>query len=478
MNIILENWLSLKRPWNKAYLMSRISPERYASILRGNLLISAGSLIAVMETLISIYLGLHHVPYKQTLIISIIVFVTNAGFIATPYIIKNYLVLHELILFGIYLLFFLFAFSAWTYRLSGLRLLALINALTTITILLSYTSFIQSFMISTGILICYYSVTWYSIKIAGQPGSLLKETFFSFCLIPAFILISSAASYINKKRKDLEKVKNELQLLNNNLIEVNDKLLKEQMLSEIEMSLASEIQNAIFPGKAPAISDWDIAFRTKPYGAVSGDFYDFYSEDNFLKGISLFDVSGHGVAPALITILAKPVFYNQFNRCKLTKLGDALESANSVLQEELEAVNLYITGIMLRMNQSEVEYVNAGHPDLLHFKSKAKKVHVITDSLNSFKGHPVGINLSREKYKSLGFTVPSGDFLILYSDGLTESKNNDGEQFGLSRLSDAIESSDGITADSLLEHIMNTINDFTGDIKAGDDITIIVAGKI
>ncbi len=439
---------------------------------------TAGSSIAIIETFISIYLGLHHIPFKQAIFVAISVLFMNSVLVSIPYFIKNLLVWHEWLVFGTYLILFQIGFCFWIFRLGDMRLLALINALTSMTILLSYTNIIQSFLISMLTLISYFSVTWFSIKIAGQPGSLLREAFFSFCLIPAFILISSAASYINKKRKDLEDVKNELQLLNYNLAEVNDKLVKEQKLTEIEMSLASEIQNAIFPGKAPSVSDWDIAFLTKPYGAVSGDFYDFYSGDNLLKGISLFDVSGHGVAPALITILAKPVFYNQFNLCKSSKLGEVLESANSVLLEELEAVNLYITGIMLRMNGKSVEYVNAGHPDLLHFQSQEKKVRVISDPSNLFKGHPVGINLSRQKYKSLEFDVPSGDFLILYSDGLTECKNYEGEQFGLPRLSDAIESSTVYTPGGVLEHIMKTINDFTGEIKAGDDITIIVAGKI
>jgi len=268
--------------------------------------------------------------------------------------------------------------------------------------------------------------------------------------------------------------------VNYNISAVNDKLRQKQLLSEIEMDLASEIQRALFPGKVPSTSDWDAAFISKPFGAVTGDFYDFYSSDNYFKGISLFDVSGHGVAPALITILAKHVLYKHFNRCESSGLGlgEVLESADSDLLNELEEVNIYITGLILRMNGHEVEYANAGHPDLLHFHSSTKKVDIISDSHNSFKGHPLGISLLRQEYKSFKFNVKSGDFLISYSDGLTEGRNHMGEQFSLSRLCDAIASFRDSDADGMLKHIMESFNNFTGNIKPGDDITIVVAGKI
>jgi sigma-B regulation protein RsbU (phosphoserine phosphatase) len=462
----------------KAYLTSKIAGDRYPLLLRGSLLITAGSLIAILETFIAIYLGLHMVTYKQAMLVSVFVLFMSAFLVSIAYFKKNLLVWHEWIVFGIYLVFYQIGFSFWVFRLGEMRILAIINALTSIIILLSYTNIVQSFLISMFVLINYTVVTWYSIEFAGQPGSMIKETFFSFCLLPSFLLISSAAYYISKKRKDLESARDELENLNYNLSEINNKLKKEQVLSRIEMDLAREIQGVIFPGKKPVTSDWDVAFITRPYGAVSGDFYDFYCRDNTLKGISLFDVSGHGVAPALITILAKPIIYSHFNRCEKQRLGTVIESANEELLDELEAVNIYITGLLLRMDGFMVEYVNAGHPDLLHFQSSSNKVRVIKDSTNLFKGRPLGISLTKKRYSSLKFNVKSGDFLIFYSDGLTESRNYTGEQFGINRLSDIILSYSGSSSAGILEHIMGSYIDFTGEIKAADDITIIVAGKV
>ncbi len=469
---------SKKSGLNKSYLTSKIPPDRYPLLRRGSLLISAGTMIAIVETFIAMYLDLHHVTYKQAVIIAIFLLLMTSILIMITYLKKNLLVWHEWAVFGTYVLLFQVGYCLWIYRLGELRFLALINALTSITILLSYTNIVQSFLISIVSLICYFTVSWYSIMVAGQSGSLEKEAFFSFCLIPSFLLISLASNYITKNRKNLQKAKSDLEKLNYEISNANIKLKKEQFLSKIEMSLAREIQNAIFPGKAPITSDWDVAFMSKAFGDVSGDFYDFYCKENSLQGISLFDVSGHGVAPALITILAKPVLYSHFNRNDLSGLDEVLESANADLLDELEAVNLYITGIIVKMKGSEVEYVNAGHPDLLHFQSSVKKVRAITDSSHVFKRHPIGISLSQKKYSSITFNVPAGDFLIFYSDGLTESKNYAGENFGITRLSDAIASSQVIDAAGMQEYIIDALNNFAGDIKPGDDITIIIARKI
>jgi len=326
-------------------------------------------------------------------------------------------------------------------------------------------------------LICYYAVTWYSIIVAGQKGSLVKEVFLSLCLIPGFLLISSAAYYNNRRRKDIQKVKNELEAVNKELTEAFDKLKKEQELTEIEMDLARGIQRAIFPGKSPLTTDWDVAFVTESFGAVSGDFYDFYSKDNSLKGISLFDVSGHGVAPALITILIRPVLYSNFIRFASSGLGKVIDSVNAELYSKLEEVDIYITGVLLRMNDSDVEYVNAGHPDLLLFNSFTKEIKVITDESASFKGCPVGILDTGYRYPSYRFSVSQGEFLIFYSDGLTESKNSAGEMFGVEGLSSALSSSKGKDSSGILDDVMEAFNRFITDSVAEDDITLIIAGK-
>jgi sigma-B regulation protein RsbU (phosphoserine phosphatase) len=244
------------------------------------------------------------------------------------------------------------------------------------------------------------------------------------------------------------------------------------------MDLAGEIQRAIFPARCPKTADWEVVFFTKPQGSVSGDFFDFYLKDNVLKGISLFDVSGHGVAPALITILAKPVISAYFYQHELKDLGNVLISANKDLSDELEDVHLYITGIILRMNKENVEYINAGHPDLLHFKPSLKKVITVSDSEKPHKGHPIGISITPQTYPAITFSVEQNEFLIFYSDGITESRSPEGNQYGPTRLQERIASFQGTDAKNLLEYIMVSLESFTNYSKASDDLTLIIAKKL
>jgi len=470
---IVKVWFGLI----KSHLSSEISPDRYALIKRGNLLIATGSFIAIGETIIAVYLDLHKVHIKQTLFFSSIMLAITFVFFLIPVIKKNLHVWYEWVAFGIYMILFLIAFCIWEYRLGELRILAVINAITTVTILLSYISTFQSLIISAGVLICYYMVSSYAISSGGQPGSLTREAFLSFCLFPAFMLISLAAYYMNKKRKELQEIKSELEKLNNNLIETNKKLKAEQRLTEIEMDLARDIQHALFPAVSTDYSDWDLAYITIPAGAVSGDFYDFYKEGENLKGISLFDVSGHGLAPGLVTILTRPILYNYFSIFKSLRLGRVIESTSYEILEQLDEVNLYIAGLIVRIENMDVEYVNAGHPDILHLKTATGEICVIKDPETKFKGPPVGLSITDSTYSSYKFRVQSGDFLIFYSDGLTESRNSSGESYGLERLSDTLGNSPGKDAGGILNDIKESLYNFTGDVKSGDDVTIIVAGK-
>ncbi len=470
---IIRGWLNSAL----SYLKSEVSPERYSLIRRGNMLITTGSLIAIIETLTAIYIGLHKVPIKQSIYFSLLVLFITAVLSLTPLVKKSVHVWYEWAGFAVYAVIFVTAFSVWEYRLGELRLLAVINAITTITILLFYINLLQAFIISSSILVCYYNVAIYSIKVAGQPGTVEKEIFLCFSLVPAFILITFIAYYMDRKRNELLKVSSELEKLNNILAKANIEIQQSQVLTDIEMKLAGEIQDSIFTGKIPDITGWDLAFKTVTSGAVSGDFYDFYTEKNSLKGISLFDVSGHGVAPGLITILVRPMLFKYFNINKNERLGKVIESANVEILGELDEVNPYITGIVLRINGDEIEYINAGHPDLLYLKARRNTVHIIKDSSDRFKGAPIGIASQDDHYRVLNFEIKPGDFLIFFSDGLTGSRNDSGEPFGTNRLIEAIKSSNSVNAAGKLDDIMNSLNSFTGRMQQPDDITLFVAGK-
>ena len=258
--------------------------------------------------------------------------------------------------------------------------------------------------------------------------------------------------------------------------EANGTIPSNKSRAKIEMDLAHDIQRSLFPLTPPEDEAWDVAFISVPSAGVSGDFYDFYLKGNRLKGLSLFDVSGHGVAPALITILAKPVFFRNFKRFTESTLDMVFELSNRELQPELEGIHSFITGIMLRFCGNKIEYINAGHPDILYRSAESKTVKKIDADNNKSKGHPIGVSSPGQSYKTVDLTAAGGDVLIIYSDCLLECRNEHGEFYGDNKIFESFSAARGETAKEILDSLVDDFYKFAGN-NVHDDMTLIVMRK-
>ena len=115
-------------------------------------------------------------------------------------------------------------------------------------------------------------------------------------------------------KEEIEAAMEETSAINENLIATNAELENARSIADRDMKMAINVQRSLFPNK-PINTEWDIAIMFKPMSGVSGDFYDFYeARGGGLNGVGLFDVSGHGIASGLITMLAKTIIGRQFNR--------------------------------------------------------------------------------------------------------------------------------------------------------------------
>lgn len=461
--------------FQSAGMKSELSSDRYSEIKIGNLLIAAGTIIAIIENLVAIVTGLHHVDFHQALILSITVIMYNILFIVILFTRKRMIVWQEWLIFFVYFILYQVFYCVWEYRLGDLRLLAVINAITTTTILLSYLNVFQSALISVSNVLNYSFITWYAIKIAGQPGSLAREMLMSVCMIPAFIFITVVSWRMNKKKNRRVVLRDRLQKINMELREKNSELTAISEFNQLEMELASEVQKTLFPGSKPDVAGWDIAIISIQPEQVSGDFYDFYSKDGVLNGVSLFDVSGHGIAQALITIYAKPLIFRSFTENERRGFNSVIESAVTGLDEQLTAVNMYMTGVMLRFNGDKVEYINAGHPDIIHYSAKDMNCSVVSDNDGLFKSEPIGVTGTERVHSWLNLTSGIGDMFVLYSNGLIEIRNRSGETFGIKRLQQILSDIDVIDAEAVLNRVKSGLDEFSAGRKIEDDITVIIA---
>lgn len=260
------------------------------------------------------------------------------------------------------------------------------------------------------------------------------------------------------------------------LSESNERLEFADRMAKKDMQLAVYVQKSFYPKRAPDVDGWDIAYAFKPSAGVSGDLYDFYTEGRTLKGISLFDVSGHGIASGLVTMLAKTIISQQFESGQNEKLSEVMTQVSEHVAAAKGEIENYLTGIILRVKGDYVTYVNGAHPSMLYHGASGS-VHVVAAPGKQPQGPVVGIAGLGSDYESLSFRMKKGDALVLFTDCLTESKNESGEMFGEENIMEALKKATGKSAGEKIMALQAALKEFTGEKPLSDDLTIIVLQK-
>ncbi len=263
------------------------------------------------------------------------------------------------------------------------------------------------------------------------------------------------------------------------LSEASSRLHAVSSVAEKDLRMATQVQQGFFPKSAPRTAAWDTAFVYMPCGGISGDFYDFYLRGDRLEGLVVGDVSGHGIASGLITVLARSLFHRNFYERRQRSLGAVLESINDELIPELSEVENYLTAAFLRLeDDGRVEYASAAHPELA-FKGadKLRAMLLRPKGGAEYKGPPLGREGIEAPYSSIRFILKSGDAILIYTDGLNESKNVDGDEFGLDGVLESLSSAPEGDASAVLDYLMQEWRFFVSGAKVSDDITVVLLKK-
>jgi len=279
------------------------------------------------------------------------------------------------------------------------------------------------------------------------------------------------------RTEELLKTMEKVESANKELVLINEELKETRRIAEIDMMMAANVQKSIFPEIPSDNSQWDIAAAFMPMSMVSGDLYDFYIEDNELKGMILLDVSGHGISSGLITMIAKSVFLRNFFMHKNLRLGQLVGNANRELIGEIGNTDKFLTGIVLRFEGDFIEYVNAGHPDIMLKKKNSEVIKLINPVEKNFKGLILGMPDMELPYKSVKFRTEKGDMIAVFSDGIIEASGPDKKRFGINGITEALAGSGEKSAEETLKKIMENFYNFTKTDKLSDDLTVIIIKK-
>ncbi len=244
---------------------------------------------------------------------------------------------------------------------------------------------------------------------------------------------------------------------------------------ENEIRLAQVVQQSFFKHNETIYEDWAITYYNKPMAGVSGDFLDIYSTDNELNGIGIFDVSGHGIASGLVTMLVKNIIFQEFYNGRNDKLKSIIDRINIRYIKEKGNIENYLTGILSRMDGNKIEFINAGHSMPIFYSAQEDSAHYVEDDNTAFGA--IGLPDIPTNFVSHIVEMNRGDELIFFTDGATEATNADGEDFGKDRLLKSIFRNADRPLTTQVNCIVSDILTFIGSEPQKDDITIIILKK-
>jgi len=248
---------------------------------------------------------------------------------------------------------------------------------------------------------------------------------------------------------------------------------KDILIKEIEQ--AASIQKAFYRQELKYFEKYSVGYRTIPMAGVSGDLYDFYSTENKLEGLGIFDVSGHGVSSGLLTLLSRTIINKEFYSNKDAELWEIVQIINDRFIEEKGQVENYLTGIMMRIHEDNIEYVNAGHLSPIFYKKETDSIEILERDKRAVGA--IGMRDVNPFYYSQYLKMDSGDRILLFTDGITDCINEDGEAFGMKRLMESFEKTILTPPEEQIQLILDTVKRFQKSAPAEDDITLVILKK-
>ncbi len=233
------------------------------------------------------------------------------------------------------------------------------------------------------------------------------------------------------------------------------------------MKKASSIQQGLLP-KSPELPGMDIAVVYDPAEMVAGDFYDVVRLPDGSNVVCMLDVAGHGIPAALAAAMLKSLIAVAAEQ--LTSLAELVAFVNRHFSQVIES-GMFATAAFLRfsLHGDSVEYINAGHPPVILVDAKEiKEIEV--------PGFPLGISADFT-WESETILFKTQDRLLLYTDGVVESFDQRGNQFGLKRLITSIEQHRQEVPQKILQELKQTIIAYRAGIAAKDDLTALLIEK-
>ena len=257
-------------------------------------------------------------------------------------------------------------------------------------------------------------------------------------------------------------------VLAHNLVRIYSKLSEQQRISQ-ELDFARQLQSSMLPDEAPQWGNFEIKAFSKPAKEVSGDFYDFVEIDKNRLLVVVADACGKGIPACMLMAMTRSFIRAGIER--FTTLHDMMQDLNKDLFRDTgDERFVTVSCCLLDKKESIVEFARAGHTELLI----SRKDHPIRTIFPD--GAALGLLPSEivGDFDLISFAFLDDMSILLFSDGITEALNKNGEEFGLQALLNILDKNETKAPELLIENILHDVNEFALDVEQADDQTIVV----
>ncbi len=237
-----------------------------------------------------------------------------------------------------------------------------------------------------------------------------------------------------------------------------------------ELEIARRIQESLLPNGIPKFEGLDIFAFIKPSSSVGGDYYDFIpGKEKFAFLVA--DVSGHGIGAALLLAGLRSTIRLSYEIA--SNISDLIGSVNRIIYKDTSHIGMYSTVFIGEYYpDGMLVYSNAGHIPPVIFRKSDGDIFEL-----EIHGSPVGL-FDGEVYGLDKLSLSSGDVIVAFTDGVVETKNENGEFFGIERLKKIISMNGDKSAVEICDAVIREVIEFKGDAEQKDDLTLLIIKKI
>jgi len=239
-------------------------------------------------------------------------------------------------------------------------------------------------------------------------------------------------------------------------------------IAQNEIKIAQRIQASLSPSAPIRSSHFEVSGYCLPADQVGGDYFDYFYRNEQHLDMIIADVSGHSIGPALFMVETRSAIRTQASGSATP--AETLKVLNNFLFEDLDKSDYFITLFYLQYNcvTHQLSFANAGHPPpllLSRGQTECRKLDA--------EGLILGVT-QNVVFEEKTVTLSAGDLILLYTDGLTEAENANGEFFGLKRVSDILIQHAQQSPQAIIEILLERLKQFCCRESFNDDITLMI----